>query len=110
MKCPGCESTNLSGTIDGRSDRRYCANCCLTFDLPKNSEYIEKTRHELRHANSQYRRALAREQAAAIDMGHVLPRVSAVRAHYLALKSTQKWLHRIIATRRSLALMGVDNV
>src|SRR5262245_14841162 len=32
-RCPGCGSGHVGGTIDGRSDRRYCLDCCLTFQV-----------------------------------------------------------------------------
>lgn len=73
-------------------------------------EYIAKLRAELKHAKTQYRRALAREQVAALNMGHVVPSAKYVRLHALALRSTQKWLGAIVRAKRSLAIMGADNV
>ena len=70
--------------------------------------YVVKIAAELKHARSQYRRALAREQVSAINMGHCLPLVRMVRLHALAIESCQKWLGAIVRAKRSLALMGVE--
>lgn len=70
--------------------------------------YVAKLRAELKHARVQMRRARGREQVTAINMGHCLPSIKYVRLHALALASLQKWSHRVLAAKRSLGLMGLD--